>query len=104
MKPNPSTYATIAEQYAASRAGADADQTVTPSRNTPRIWVTKETLRTWMHENNLTSFRCKLCRRTTFKRIDGLRQEFCSSKCSNRYRYYILWQDKKTDTKERKLI
>ena len=45
MKPNPSTFATIAEQYAASRAGADADQTVTPSPNRPRIWVTSETLR-----------------------------------------------------------
>ena len=45
MKPNPSTFATIAAQYAASRAGADAVQTVTPSQNTPRIWVTKETLR-----------------------------------------------------------
>ena len=45
MKQNPSIYATIAEQYAASRAGADADQTVTPSLNSPRIWVTKETLR-----------------------------------------------------------
>jgi hypothetical protein len=45
MNQNPSTYATIAEQYAASRAGADAVQTVTPSRNAPRIWVTKETLK-----------------------------------------------------------
>ena len=44
MKPNPSTYATIVAEYAASRAGADADQSITPSRNTPRIWVTKETL------------------------------------------------------------
>ena len=45
MKQNPSIYATVVAQYAAIRAGADADQTVTPSRNTPRIWVTKETLR-----------------------------------------------------------
>ena len=45
MKQNPSIYATIVAEYAASRAGADADQTVTPSPNTPRIWVTKETLR-----------------------------------------------------------
>ena len=45
MKPNPSIYATIVAQYAASRAGADADQTVTPSLNSPRIWVTKETLK-----------------------------------------------------------
>ena len=45
MKPNPSTYATIVAEYAASRAGADADQSITPSRNTPRIWVTSETLR-----------------------------------------------------------
>ena len=44
MKPNPSTFATIAAQYAASRAGADADQSITPSQNTPRIWVTSETL------------------------------------------------------------